>query len=600
MKQTIALLILVLLSATCQLTFANAAATTGAISEVTVYRGQALVTRSLDLEVPSGSSEIVVTGLPHQIVSESLYAQASGDAMVLSVRYREQAVQEDTREEVKQLDAKIEDMNRQIKHTQKNLEHGGNLRGRYEPFWNLSTTTANHDFDRALLQYEPIEKLTGYLEGKMTQLHENALNLEDQLEDLQKELNLLQRQREELAAGRSRTEREAVLNIHKSDDKKTAIQLSYLVNDADWLPQYNLRADAEQTKVQVEYNAIIHQASGENWDGVTLRLSTAEPSMAAFAPALDPMKVLLGSGVSRGGRSGQEANKDSQPVAQQMENAPSSSYLDLSGEFKNIQQNRRVAAGKGKIAQQELNQLATLNQAIELQVDDKALGLIQKQAKEFARKEGVSVSYQLAGKLSLPSRSDQQLVTIARIDAGAAFCFVATPLLTDYVYLQAEMVNDSDTILLPGPASLYRGSDFVGKGEMPLVTMGEKFTAGFGVDSQIQVTREFKDKKIETLWGNRVDTYQYRIALQNYKKTPVPLRLLERLPYTEDESLAITDWQSSAPLSENTEYVANLKDKGILRWDLTLAPDTTGEKATVVTYSYTMKYDNDMHVISTR
>ncbi len=596
MKKTIALLFLVLLSTTYQLTFANA---TGAISEVTVYRGQALVTRTLDLEVPAGSSEIIVTGLPHQIVSESLYAQASGDAMVLSVRYREQAVQEDTREEVKQLDAKIEDMNRQIKHTQRNLEHGSNLRGRYEPFWNLSTTTANHDFDRALLQYEPIEKLTGYLEGKMTQLHENALNLEDQLEDLQKELNLLQRQREELAAGRSRTEREAVLNIHKIDDAKISLQLSYLVNDANWLPQYNLRADAEQTKVQVEYNAIIHQASGENWDGVTLRLSTAEPSMAAFAPALDPMKVLLGAGVSLGDRSsGQDANKDSQPVAQQMENAPSSSYLDLSGEFKNIQQNRRIAAGKGKIAQQELNQLATLNQAIELQVDDKALGLIQKQAKEFARKEGVSVSYQLAGKLSLPSRSDQQLVTIARIDAGAAFCFVATPLLTDYVYLQAEMVNDSDTILLPGPASLYRGSDFVGKGEMPLVTMGEKFTAGFGVDSQIQVTREFKDKKIETLWGNRVDTYHYRIALQNYKKTPVPLRLLERLPYTEDETLAITDWQSSVPLSENTEYVANLKAKGILRWDLTLAPDTTGEKATVVTYSYTMKYDNDMHVIS--
>ena len=590
---------MVLVLVLCGITLGNTAAIPGAISGVTVYRGQALVTRTLDLEVPAGSSEIVVTGLPHQIVSESLYAQASGDAMVLSVRYREQAVQEDTREEVKQLDAQIEAKNRQIKHTQKNLEHGGNLRGRYEPFWNLSTTTANHDFDRALLQEEPIEKLTGYLEGKMTQLHENALNLEDQLEDLQKELNLLQRKREELAAGRSRTEREAVLNIHKSDDKKTAIQLSYLVNDANWLPQYNLRADAGQTKVQVEYNAIIHQASGENWDGVTLRLSTAEPSMAAFAPALDPMKVLLGAGVSRGVQSGEEA-KDSMQIAQQMVNAPSSSYLDLSGQFGSIQQNRRVAAGKGKIAQQELNQLATLNQAIELQVDNKALGLIQKQAKEFARKEGVSVSYQLAGKLSLPSRSDQQLVTIARIDAGAAFCFVATPLLTDYVYLQAEMVNDSDTILLPGPASLYRGSDFVGKGEMPLVTMGEKFTAGFGVDSQIQVTREFKDKKIETLWGNRVDTYHYRIALQNYKKTPVPLRLLERLPYTEDESLAITDWQSSAPLSENTEYVANLKDKGILRWDLTLAPDTTGEKATVVTYSYTMKYDNDMHVISAR
>jgi uncharacterized protein (TIGR02231 family) len=275
-------------------------------------------------------------------------------------------------------------------------------------------------------------------------------------------------------------------------------------------------------------------------------------------------------------------------------------FQDLSGQFSKIQQDRRTAARRGKIASKELNQLAFIMNSIELESDKKGVKLIQKTAEEFARKEGVSVSYQLAGQLSLPSRSDQQLVTIARLNTGAEFCFVATPLLTDYVYLQAEIANDSDTILLPGPASMYRNGDFVGKGEMPLVTMGEKFTAGFGVDSQIQVTREFKDKKIETLWGNRVDKYDYRLTINNYKKTEIPLRLLERLPYTEDESLDISEFESNVALSRNVDYVNNLKPKGILRWDLTLKSDTTGEKATVVTYGYTMKYDNDMHVTSTQ
>jgi uncharacterized protein (TIGR02231 family) len=169
-------------------------------------------------------------------------------------------------------------------------------------------------------------------------------------------------------------------------------------------------------------------------------------------------------------------------------------------------------------------------------------------------------------------------------------------LLTDYVYLQGDIVNDSEIILLAGPASMYRDGEFVGKGRIEMVTIGEKFTAGFGVDSQVQISREIKDKKVDTLWGNRVEEYDYRIAIDNYKAVPVKLRLLERIPYTESEELEITGFKTNVPLSKDAEYLRVEKDKGILRWDLTLKPATAEEKATVVTYSYNMKYDSDMHI----
>ena len=85
---------------------------------------------------------------------------------------------------------------------------------------------------------------------------------------------------------------------------------------------------------------------------------------------------------------------------------------------------------------------------------------------------------------------------------------------------------------------MFRNGEFVGKGDMKLVTIGQTFTTGFGVDSQIQVAREFKDKKIESLWGNRMDEHQYRIAINNYKDAAVALRLMDRLPWTENEALA--------------------------------------------------------------
>ena len=221
---------------------------------------------------------------------------------------------------------------------------------------------------------------------------------------------------------------------------------------------------------------------------------------------------------------------------------------------------------------------------------------MQQQAAEIIRTEGVSVTYNLPGKLTLPSRTDQQLVTISSVTLNAEFTLVATPLMTDYVYLQAKLLNNSETIFLPGPAAMFRNGEFVGRSDLPIVTIGEKFTAGFGIDSQVQLTRELEDKKTRVQGGNRIDTYHYRIALNNYKNTASQLRLLDRLPYTDDSSIKIELLKTTPPLSEDAEYLRIPKKNGILRWDLTLEPNSVEQNATIVKYSYTMEYDKNMQI----
>ena len=74
------------------------------------------------------------------------------------------------------------------------------------------------------------------------------------------------------------------------------------------------------------------------------------------------------------------------------------------------------------------------------------------------------------------------------------------------------------------------------------------------------------------------------------------MRLLERLPYTENPNIQIILTKPSHELSKDKEYLRTEKEKGILRWDMTLGPNTTDAKATVLEYGFTMKYDNDMHI----
>ena len=553
------------------------ASTTGTIERVTVYRGQALVTRSIESELPADGTELIVRDLPANIIPDSIYAQASDGTRVLSVRYRQHAVEEDTRDEVKELDQRMEAVRHKLKYATSELEHAKAQWQMFEQLKDFSTAATQSDLDRGLLTFEPIRSLTALIEEKGTEYLARQLELDDKIAALQKELDLLDRKRKQLAAGRARTEREAILYLSRERKGLVRLELNYLVSGATWQQQYNLRADPDESAVQIEYNAVVNQTSGEDWNGVAVSLSTAEPTMVAAAPTLEPMRVGL-SGRAQ---------------VQQMQ-APQQPQAAVE-QLRRFQKSRKEYTKEGLAANLKLNELAIENQAFFFNANQREVDQYQQMA-QVMQTEGISVTYELPGRLTLPSRSDQQLVTIASIGSKADFRLVAIPLLTDYVYLQADVSNQSDTILLAGEASIFRNGEFVGRGQVPQVTMGERFTAGFGIDSQVRVRHELEEKKTRIQGGNRIDTYHYRIALSNYKNTATTLRLLDRLPYTEDASIKIELTQTEPALSTDPEYQRTGRKKGILRWDLTLAPHTIGQDATLIKYSFTTEYDRNMQI----
>lgn len=67
------------------------------------------------------------------------------------------------------------------------------------------------------------------------------------------------------------------------------LTLEYLVSAARWVPSYVARLDGDQATVEVR--ALVAQAAGEDWTGVTLVLSTAEPTRFATLPELHAQKI---------------------------------------------------------------------------------------------------------------------------------------------------------------------------------------------------------------------------------------------------------------------------------------------------------------------
>lgn len=553
--------------------------TVGAIEAVTVYRGQALVTRVLPIDGPAGSVELVVGELPERILSDSLYA-SSNAATVRAVRYRAKAVEQEPRDDLRKLDEQIEEVQRSIRKNEAGLavlQYRLESLNRMDLFTSTKTT---ENLDKGTLDADSAVKLAEFLAQQRMAVSDKTFELGEEGRSLKEKLNLLQRQRSELAARVSRTAREAVLTLDKTKAGAGAVRLSCLVLGASWSPMYNLRADGGGDAVHVEYNAQIGQTSGEDWNGVSLTLSTASPAMVADAPILAPLWVTLSQQAAQPGGPGDVSR----------------SQMELRRNMRQAVQQRGAPAKAGEaLGEQDwaANEWAGRSQFLDL-VARKDVLLVGRETRPTD--EALSVNYQLPGPISLPSRSDQQLVQIAALKLPAEFYYVAVPLLTPYVYQQTRVSNTSEVALLAGPVSAYLDGQFMGKGAIPMVAKGQRFLVGFGVDSQLRSARELADKTDKIQGGNRELSFTYRLLLENYKAKPVRMRVMDRLPDPKGSDIRVTLVTSGDPISEDKVYQRTLRKEGILQWEVEVPAQAAGESARTIEYTFRMEFDRNLNL----
>lgn len=566
----------------------------GRVSAVTLYRGQAQVTREVPVEGAAGRLEIVVSQLPEQIVPNSLFAEGGDGVEIRAVRFRTRAVGEEPREEVRKLDDEILATQQELDLTTKRqallvkrAEYLAKLEGFVAP-------TAQSDLTNGVLDAEALERLTTFSFAQLETIATEEVELAKQARVLNERIELLNRKRAEITAGASQTLREAVLFIQKKAEAPAEIRLSYLVNNCGWSPSYVMRAAADRREVQVEYSALIQQLSGEDWNDVDLTLSTASPTLSAAGPGLAPLHVMLTTEEQAAAINAPNASATQAPhLAFPMQNASKSQVQGaISGlrtqrfEYSQAIGNADNFADVNRLSW-HLNDVAGSYQLIELGCPISVL-----RSETFDGGNGPSLSYSLGTGVSLASRTDQQMVRIMQTSVASQFYHTAAPVLTPHVYREAELKNTSDHDLLAGPMTAYLDGRFVGQGELPTVARGERFVVGFGADPQLRARRELVNKTDSTQGGNRETRFEYRLVIENFGNEPTPVRVIDRLPHAENGvDIRVTLGKTSDKLSEDPLYVREERPMGILRWDVEVPADAAGESARLITYDYGVEYD---------
>lgn len=558
--------------------------TAGQVIRVTLYRGQALVTRSIQLEGAAGSRELVVTDLPLNIVDGSLFAEAADQVDVRAVRLRQRAVGEEPREEVRKLDEQILATGEAIALNQKKQELTNRKMLYLDQMETFVAPTAQVELSKGVLNAETLEQLTRFAFTQRTAIAEEQIALTGELRKLNEQLQLLERQKAELTNGSQKTINEAVLFLEKQADGNQAIELSYLVNQCGWSPAYTIRAGDDPTQIEVETNALIQQLTGENWSEVKLTLSTASPALSAAGPSLAPFYVSLTAGTPAEAQVNDALTNLGQ-VSQQYR-ASKMAQTEVQVQLSNV-----VGFADKTRLNWAMNRSAGDIQGIELACAGDVIASI---VTETAVDEGPSLSYCLPNAVSLASRNEQQMVRILKKSLPGSFYHVATPVLSSYVFRQAEIRNESDIDLLGGPVTVYVDGRFVGRAEIPTVAQGESFVVGFGADAQLRVRRELVEKTEGIQGGNREMKMRYQITIENYKNQPEKVRLYDRLPHSNRSSdVRVALDTPELALSTDPLYVRSERAKGILRWDVDVDAGTTGEKARAIGYSFKLDFDRN-------
>ncbi len=551
------------------------AAITGKISEITLYQGTAVVSRIV--EVPAGktgSFEIVIGPLPSATDASSVHADQAKGVTVRSVACRSRPPEEAAKLQgragevaaaIEALEVKSSIASNEIALRRIRQNYLKDLQGFVAP-------AAAQEMTHGVIQSKELEAVTQMHFREYEKASQEIMKLDLEIKADSKALELLEQEQDTLAKGPPVTY-DAIVYLEKPTAGAASISLNYFVGDCGWFPVYNVKGDTAKNDVSVEFNALIHQVSGEDWKEAKLALSTASPKTSAYNPRLAPLYV----DVTTGGGGAPNANADTYKAAVDQKNVAIKSQFRGRSTDEIASQNFRA------------NDSAASVQLIELSERLSELRLMDQ-----GGEEDLSIRYELTTPISVVSRRDAQMVPVLQHQSPADFYHVAVPILTTSVFREAELANATGRDLLGGQVNVFLDGEFKGRTEISSVARGRIFTLGFGVDGQVKARRTLIDRRDDVQGGNRQVSVSSEIIIDNFKQEAVKIRLRERMPFMEDATnLRVSVGEMSQPLSTNADYLRYEKPKGILRWDIN-APPGSLDKSTSLRYTYSLEFDKSL------
>lgn len=497
------------------------------VTQVTLYPEGASITRRMTISAPAGAHRLVIPGLPQGTDPAALRMTATGARIGAVSVQTGRALPPDLAEAPAVTEARAALTEAEAALRQHDTLVAA-IRARAEAA--MDTVGFLRDLakaDRGALPTD-LSSLAAAVGAQMLAARQAALTAEAEAEAAAPAREPLARAVEAAQAALDAvnppdTERTAlVIDLDKTGTEPAVIDAVIDDGRAGWRPVYDARLDQNADKMQLDRGVLVRQDTGEDWQGVQLTLSTARPAEGAMPTELDSETVsLLPEGASE------------------------------SGDY-------------------PARSMAKAESVAEFAVDAAAVPSAPVMAE--SRMEGLTLVFDYPRPADIRSGVDGLRLALDSQTLTAKVRAEAVPRFDTRATLVAEATN-GDQILLPGTASLYDGRTRVGTAEIATTAAGDRVTLGFGPIDGLTVERRIRDRTAGDrgiINRSNTDAETADIIVKNLTTRDWPLRVIDRVPVSEDEALRVTWKADPAPTETDPEG-----KRGILHWDQTLAAGAT-------------------------
>ncbi len=273
------------------------------VATATVYADRARVMRTVTVDVPKGRSDLIFDGLSIQLVADSLSADGKGTARatLTGIDIITKRGTEDRDERVKKLNDEKLLLNDKIAVQSDAINR---INGQIK-FLTALKPAAPTELDRDTFLAddapEQLAQMSANLGEDLRKLYAQRRTANNENRDLREEVARIDRELNQVRSAGNTDFRRVAVGVDAARAGNITVDLSYVVTGANWKPRYDARYQLSTGKVRLEMSGTVSQRTGEDWDGVALTLSTAQPQRGTSPPKLLPFTLRQGSNSNRPG-----------------------------------------------------------------------------------------------------------------------------------------------------------------------------------------------------------------------------------------------------------------------------------------------------------
>ncbi len=590
------------------------------IKHVTVYQVGAQITRTSDVKIDKGITELQFSGLPQAINPESIQASADAGVTILSVTHAiDYLNKQKATDQVLKLEKRREVINDSI-NIHKNLQRV------YAQEKDM--VIANRAIGgEAGINAADLEKMAVFFRNRLSEIESRLYQQTLKIRKLQREMVTITQQLLELNAQIDLPTSLVKVKVSSESAKTAKIELRYFIADAGWKPNYDIRIVDVNTPLGLFYKAKVTQNTGEDWKNVLITLSSGNPAISNYKPELDAYFLTFDNFYSKrdpleaskpysGTVSGRVVDETGEPipgvsvlikgttqgVATDIDGrysikVPSASSM-LVYSFVGMKSLELPANSPVRNVRMEADNLALEEVVVVAYGVQSASGIrirgasspspqIKVQIPLAIEKSQVATEFKIEIPYSIPSDNQAYDVSILEYTVPAQYKYAAVPKLTTDAFLVASIPDWHLYELLDGDVSLFFKGIYQGKTYFDLSSIEDTLSVSVGRDREIQIKRESKKEfsRRNVVGSTKREQRVWEISVKNNKPFPVDIVVEDQYPISRLSDIKVE--QVDAPGATIDEATGKVK------WNLNLK---SGETRTLQ-IKYTVRYPQNRKLL---